>query len=255
LKKVRIAAAAGTVVALAVSGTVAVAQPPPPSPFTAVSGSVTPKAGGSKKKPRNAKVGFNFALEPTQKKTLSKIHYYLPKNIVVSGKGFKFCTAAKINAKGAGSCPAASKVGTGRADVALGPLPSPIGFFEVSVFAAAKNKLALSLSGPVEGIPAFTANIVKSKNRAYGQQIDITVPPEAQKNAGLFVYTTGINNLLGGKSATIRKNGKKKKVYFVSTTGCPKSGTHAAAVSVDYLANDAGPAGSTQLATSSSPCK
>ncbi len=260
MKKVRIAAAAGAAV-LAVSGTAAIAQTPPPEPFTGISGTVSPGSGGSAKKPKNGEVGLTFTLNPQAKKTVSEIHYFLPKNVVLNGKGFKFCTAAKILRDGADSCPKGSEIGTGTADVAVGPGPTSIDPFQVRVFAAAAKKLALSLSGPVEGVPPFEAKIVKSGG-SFGQRIDITVPSEAQKNAGLFVYLTGIETTIGGakstKKVTVKKNGKKRKVkktfYFASLTGCPSDGTHDAAVSLDFVANDAGGAGTAGPAQTTVGC-
>lgn len=258
MKKVRIAAFAGAAtLALAVP---ALAQTPP-EPFTSVSGTVSPASGGSAKKPKNGEVGLTFTLNPQSKKTVSNIHYLLPKNIVLNGTGFKTCTAAKILAEGESACPKGSQVGSGTADVALGPVPSPIGAFDTKVFVAGPKKIAISLTGPVEGVPPFEAKIVKSGG-TYGQRLDITVPSEAQKNAGLFVYLTGIETNIGGakttKKVTVKKGGKKKKVkktfYFAGLTGCPTDGTHDAAVSIDFVANDAGGAGTAGPATTTVDC-
>ena len=228
-------------------------------PVITPSANVTPSKGGTKKKPKSAKVRLAFTVNKEAKKTLSGINYFVPANIKLSGKGFPKCSAETINGKGEASCPKGSKVGAGTATAVLGPGQQPLDF-TVNVYSGGKSELALALKGAVE--IAFKAPIVKASS-PYGQQIKVSIPPSVQSPApSLYSYVTSVDTTIGAtatKKVTKKVKGKKKKVkvkyFYASLTGCPKSGSHTAGVQLLYAQNDSGPAGQSDIKTVTQSCK
>ena len=108
MRKIVVAAVA----ALTVAGgaTAAIAQ-------TATSPTLTvkikPVKAGTKKKPKNSSIHL-VVNNPDHTRTLSTLTITMPKTLKVSGKGFKTCSEAKLNASGTAGCPKGSKVGSGR---------------------------------------------------------------------------------------------------------------------------------------------
>jgi hypothetical protein len=227
-------------------------------PVITPTANVTPTNGGTKKKPKNAKIRLAFTVNKESRKTLSGINYYVPANITFSGKGFPSCSASKINSSGEGSCPKGSKVGSGTATAVLGPSQQPLNF-TVNVYSAGNSALALALKGAVE--IAFAAPITPSSS-PYGQKLAVTIPASVQSPApGLYSYVTSVDTTIGGtysKKVTKKVNGKKKKVKvtyrYASLTGCPSSGAHTAAVQLLYQKNDTGEAGESPIVPTTSDC-
>lgn len=227
-------------------------------PVITPSANVTPTNGGTKKKPKNAKVRLAFTVNKESRKTLSGINYFVPSNIKLSGKGFPSCSADKINASGEGKCPKGSKVGSGTATAVLGPSQQPLSF-TVNVYSGGNSELALALKGAVE--IAFKAPIVPA-DTPYGQEIKVTIPPSVQSPApGLYSYVTSVDTTIGktfSKTVTKKVHGKKKKVKvtyrYASLTGCPTSGAHTAAVQLLYAQNDTGAAGESPIMPATSDC-
>src|SRR5215212_6325510 len=77
------------VVAVLAAAAVAVAQVA--EPVIQPSGAVAPTKGGTKKKPKNAKLKVAFSVNKESRKTLSGINFFVPANVKLSGKGFKYC--------------------------------------------------------------------------------------------------------------------------------------------------------------------
>jgi hypothetical protein len=240
---------------LAVTG-VAVAQfAPAVIQFTGV---VTPNKGGTKTKPKNAKLSVAFTVNKESHKTLSSITYFVPANVKLSGKGFPYCPSTKINAQGEAKCPKGSKIGSGTATAVLGPQQTPLNF-TVNVYAGSKSEIAVALKGAVN--IAFKAPIT-STSAPYGQKIAVAIPASVQSPApGLYSYVTSVNTTIGGKfvkTVTKRVHGVKKKIKttynFDSLTGCPSGGLHKLGVQLGYAANDAGPAGSSDVISGTSAC-
>ena len=227
-------------------------------PVIGFTGAVTPTKGGTKKKPKNAKLNVAFTVNKESHKTLSSITYFVPANVKLSGTGFKYCPATKINASGETSCPKGSKIGSGTATAVLGPQQTPLNF-TVNVYAGGKSEIAIALKGAVN--IAFKAPIT-SASAPYGQKIAVSIPASVQSPApGLYSYVTGVSTTIGGKfvkTVTKRVHGVKKKIKttynFDSLTGCPSSGLHKLGVQLGYAANDAGPAGSSDVISGTSAC-
>jgi hypothetical protein len=227
-------------------------------PVITPSASVTPTKGGTKKKPKNAKVRLAFTVNKEARKTLSGINYFVPSNLKLSGKGFPSCSASKINAKGEAACAKGSKVGAGTATAVLGPGQQPLNF-TVNVYSGGNAELALSLKGAVD--IAFKAPIVKAGS-PYGQEIKVTIPASVQSPApSLYSYVTSVDTTIGGKftkKVTKKVHGKKKKVKvtysYASLTGCPTSGAHTAGVQLLYAQNDTGPAGQSDIKPVTNDC-
>jgi len=249
LKKLGISGLAVTAL-LAMGGT-ALAQTPPADLAVTVNGKASPSKAGTKKKPKNVSVKIAFEANKESRKTVSQIVFYLPKNLKLSGSGFKTCTAQQINGQGEASCPKGSKVGSGTATAVLGVNQTPLQFTN-NVYVGGKNSIALALKGTVD--IAFEGTITKASG-AYSQKLTVDIPPQVQSPApGLFSYITGVDTTIKG-SASKGKGKKKKKYAFASVNGCPKDKTHDFGVQLNYVANDAGAAGSSEIFTGTSPCK
>ena len=210
--------------------------------------SAKPAKGGSKKKPKATTLSTAFTVNPESRRTVSRITYYIPKGVKVSGAGFPSCTADFIGANGDGACPKGSQVGSGTSQAVLNGQNSATLNFIVKVFAAGKSGIALSLSGAVPTV--FPGKISKARGK-FSQKIVVNIPTSVQSPVpGAFAYILNVKNTLGGK---VRKG--KKKYSFASLVGCPKNGKSVAGVSLDYVQNDVGPAGKSKIATSTTKCK
>jgi hypothetical protein len=248
LKKLAIIGMAIT--AMLAMAAVAMAQVAPPViQWTA---SASPAKAGTKKKPKNTKLKTAFNVNADAKKTLSGINYYIPKEIKLSGKGFKKCSADTINTSGEGACPKGSQVGAGTSTALLGPSQAPLNF-NVKVFANGANEIALSLTGSVP--IAFKAPIKKASGK-YGQKIEVQIPASVQQpNPGLFSYVTNVTTTIGGAKVKTGKGKKKKTLYFSGISSCPKSKKVTSGVQLVYAQNDTGPAGQSDIVTSTASCK
>jgi len=235
---------------------VAAAQTPPAEPIIQVTGKISPDSGGTKKKPKNAQLKIAFTVNKESQKTVKTITYFVPKNVKLSGKGFRYCSADKVNAGGDAACPKGSLVGKGTATAVAGPNFAPLAF-TVNVYAASKDELTLALQqvDPNTGAPAALniafAGPITSAGTPFGQKITVAVPERVQMPApNFYAYITGVETTIGGKitkTKIVKKHGKKHKVktkyYFASLNGCPADGTHHLGVNLSYAQNSSGPAG------------
>src|SRR4051812_36603449 len=183
-----------TAVALFATAAVALAQVPALS--VNVTGGVSPSKGGTKKKPKNGKLALKFDANAESRTTVSTITFYVPKDLKLSGTGFKTCTADQINAGGPSdaNCPKGSKLGSGTASALLGPKQSPLAF-TTQVYAAGKNAIALYLQGTGGNSVnvAFPGPISKASG-PYGQKITVNIPTAVQQPVpGLFSYITSVS--------------------------------------------------------------
>jgi hypothetical protein len=223
---------------------------------------ITPKNAGTKKKPANGLVTTIFNVNPESDSTLSRIEYTIPKNVKLSGKGFKSCSADFINANGDDGCPKGSKVGTGAATALLGPQKSQLNF-DVEVYVAGPKALTLYLQTSLFNI-AIPATI-------NGQVVAFDIPERVQRPvSGLYSYVTSVTARLGKqtgipattkikKKVTVKKNGKKKKVTrkvkvpFASVVGCT-GGQHTGGVKAFLASNPNPPQVPFLQATTQSAC-
>jgi hypothetical protein len=252
LKKLAIMATA--LVALLATATVAFAQIAPLA--VTVNGAVTPSKGGTKKKPKNAKVKLAFNANAESRTTVQQMVFYIPKDIKLSGKGFKTCTSQQINSAGPSDsvCPKAAKLGSGTASAVLSANGQVLNF-TTQVYAAGKNEIALYLqgSGGNQVNVSFPGPITKASG-PYGQKITVNIPPTVQQPlAGLYSYITSVDTTLGGK-ATKGKGKKKKTYYFASLTGCT-GGKHQSGVQLISVPNGASAGGTSGIFTDTASCK
>jgi hypothetical protein len=235
--------------------------------LTITEAKITPTSGGSKKKPKNATANVSFTVNRESNSTADQIVFNLPANLVLSGKGLKYCPASKINSPGADggvkNCPAKSKVGTGSAVAYAGNTRID---YTITIFAGSKNEIAMNLAGNVT-VPALRG-VISAAGAPYGQKITIDIPPQVQRPiAGLYSAITEVKAKLGpatGKvTATkkVRVKGKlkkkkfKKTVFFASLTGCPKDKTHDFGVRLHFVPNPNPPQQGNVEARTTGPCK
>ncbi len=230
-------------------------------PTATLTASTSPTKGGTKKKPRNAGTNIKFDVNPDSNSTLAGIDYGISKNLRISGKGFKKCSADTINTKGETACGKAPVVGTGAATALLGPGKTPIQF-TVNVYADGKKGLTLALkqtNGSVQ--VAFDAVIDK-------QRVAFAIPQNIQQPApGLYSYVTSVTANLGPAKVTktikkkVKVKGKKKKktvkvkktYYLVSRIGCD-GGKDTFDVKLDLADNPNPPSIDPLIASTSSAC-
>jgi len=248
----RLATIGLALVAMLALTAVAVAQVA--EPVINLTGSGSPSKGGTKKKPKNATLNTDFTVNKESRKTVSRITYFIPKNIVLSSKGFKYCPVETLNTKGEGACPKGSLVGKGTSTAVLGPKFAPLGF-TVNVYAA-KTGLALALAQTNGGsVRANFPGVISKAPAPYGQKITVDIPPAVQSPAaGLYSYITEVQTKITGK-LTSGKGKKKKTAFFASLTGCPKDKKHRLGVQLTYVQNDTGPAGTSPIIPATAPCK
>lgn len=242
-------------VAVAVAA-VAIAQSNAPAVVT-VTAKVTPAAGGSKKKPKNASTSITFNVNPESNSTLAGIDYSIPPSLRISGAGFPKCSADTVNQKGESACPKKSKVGLGTSTALLGPGKTPI-TFTTGVYTNGKRGLTLALkqdNGSVQ--VAFDAKIANN-------HITLSIPSNVQQPApGLYSYVTSVRADLGPATGSVTKKvkvkGKKKKVrrkvktYLISRIGC-SGGADAVTVSLPLSPNPNPPAQNPITGSTSAPC-
>jgi hypothetical protein len=123
---------------------VAIAQT---SPSIDVTATVSPSKAGTKKKPKSEKVNLTINNSRESKTSASKIEISFPKTLVLSTKGLKSCSVAKLDAQGKASCPRGSVAGLGTAEALVNPTSAtPASLkFNVTTFVAGKNLLAFYL--------------------------------------------------------------------------------------------------------------
>jgi hypothetical protein len=170
-----------------------------------------PTDAGTKKKPKNVKLGFNLKVDKPGT-TVEVIEVLLPKGTKISGKGFKKCNADDLAAGGPTACSSGSKAGPkGTANAAVGPERAPLNL-DVYPFVEDSNTLLFYLSQIGGGVQT----VVKGEITNGGRKMAITIPLELrQPVAGLDATLTGIDQTFSGK---------RKKNYIVSSTSCPKGG-------------------------------
>lgn len=217
---------------------------------------VSPAAGGTTKKPKNANILQVFTVNKESRVTLKRIEYKLPAKVKLNGTGFKTCSEAAIGQGGADACPKASKVGTGAATALLGPQQTPLAF-TAQVFVAGKNSMVFALTNSLVGTVPIPATIT---NAAGGQVVGFDIPQRVQSPvSGLYSYVTSVTANLGKQSGikgsvTTGKGKKKKTRYFASLTGCT-GGKHSGTVTTFYANNPNPPSVPQQTAPGSTTCK
>jgi hypothetical protein len=230
LRKTLVAAIA----AFAALAITAVALAQNPAPVVNVTGTVSPKKAGTKKKPKPTTLSLHITNSEESKTSAKRIEIDTPGTLKVDTKGMKTCNAAALAANGPSACPGKSKAGSGNSIANLNPdSPSKL-YFKTTPFVTGKNKLAFFLQetdgengavkpdGVAQSLPATI------KKHGKGQRLTINIPKILQQPApGVFSALLEINSKLG------LKNGKKA---LVSSTGC-KSKKQKVGVTISYVPN------------------
>jgi hypothetical protein len=222
--------ALAALVALAVAA-VAVAQTYP-TPAITFKASATPTKAGTKKKPKKTKLRLTMTLTKEARATAERITFLLPRNLVVSARGYKYCPATEIQAEGPSGCPAGSQVGTGTANAAFGPNLTPINF-KVTLYTASANELTIYLEAVGLPIKRAIRGIVSNAGTPYGKKLTIDIPEDLQKQLGAYVYLTGLDATVNAKTA---KKGKKR-YNLLATNGCPADRKHRYELRLDFVNN------------------
>jgi hypothetical protein len=207
-KLITVAIAATATLAVATAG-IAVAQDPNDAEAT-LTVTASPTKSGTKKKPKNLKVGFKLEVDKPGT-TVEVIEMLLPKGTKISGKGFKKCSVDDLIATGVTGCASGSKAGPkGTANALVGPQSAPLNL-DVYPFVEDANTLLFYLSQQGGGVQT----VVKGEITSGGRKMAITIPDELRKPGGLDATLVGIDQVFSGKA---------KKKYIVSSTSCPKGG-------------------------------
>lgn len=233
MKKILVAALAALMVVAGAA--VAVAQTAAAPQLTVT---VKPVKAGTKKHPKNSSIHF-VVVNPDTQRTLSKLTITMPKTLQMSGKGFKTCSKAFLEANTAAPCPKGSKIGGGTADAILGVNGPPSGQskFTLSVDAVVGGKKVVYF---YLGAPANSVSVGKIS----GRKLIISVPQAAQEPApGVFAGLVKLDTTLQGKA---------KKHFLISSTGC-KGGTDPFKAALTFANNGATPAG-TVVVNGSAKC-
>jgi hypothetical protein len=220
-------------------------------PSTTLTGKVSPKKAGSKKKPKKGSLELEFKVNGQESNvTASEIEFLIGKQIKVSGKGLRYCPATKIANEGEASCPKGSKVGSGSASALVGPRNTPFEF-TITIYAASANEIAMQLKGPISKV---LSGKITNAGGDFGQKITVAIPPEVQQPiAGLYAKITRVKAALDKVQGVTGKGKKKKKTYFVSITGC-KARVHHVGVRLTFAPNPTPPQRAGDEARATIPC-
>lgn len=186
---------------------VATAQAPAEGSLTVTASS----KAGTKKKPKNVKLTFKTAVT-TANASADTITITLPKQLKLSGKGFRGCDAEELAVTGPTACPPGSSAGpTGSANALVGPSTSPTKtplVLDVSPFVEDSNTLLFYLKQ--QG--GAYVNVVKGEITSKGSKIAISLPQDVRQPV------PGVDASLVDIEQTF--SGKRKKNYIVSSVGC-----------------------------------
>jgi hypothetical protein len=222
---------------------VAVAQDPSTAPD--VTAKITPTKAGTKKKPKNSSLKL-FVKNNQTAATVDTITVNLGKQIKLSGKGFKYCTANTLNTQGKAACPSGSKAGGGTANAVVGPGHAPVKF-TVDAYVGSKNTIIFYTQQVAPGtIRKGLVGTVSKASGKYGSKIVIKIDDDLQQPAPSVF--SGLVDL----QTTIKA--KKGKHYLVSSTGC-KSKKHNVGVKFTFAPNATFPATGSVSGETSSACK
>ena len=243
MRKLMIAALAA-VLSIAVAA-VAVAQNPDPSTTAPdVKVTVSPANAGTAKKPTNSTLKLLVKNNRTDA-TVDTITVFVAKHVKLNGRGFRFCTAAKLNAQGKTACPAGSKAGSGTANAVVGPGRAPIKF-TVDAYVGSRTSIIFyvqQVGGTVR--KALTGKVSRTSGK-YGSKIVIRIDEDLQQPApNVFSSLVDLN-------ATIKA--KRGGRYLVSSTGCPRDRKHRFGVKFGFAPNATYPATGSVQGVTDTPC-
>jgi hypothetical protein len=210
-----------------------------------VTAKLTPTKAGTKKKPKNATLKL-FVKNNQTDATVDTIVVNLGKQLKLSGKGFKYCTANTLNTQGKTACPSGSKAGGGTANAVVGPGHVPLKF-TVDAYVGSKNTIIFYTQQVAPGtIRKGLVGTVSKASGKYGSKIVIKIDDDLQEPA------PNVFSSLVDLQTTIKA--KRGKNYLVSSTGC-KSKKHNVGVKFTFNPNTTFPATGSVSGETSSSCK
>ena len=219
MKKYLIAAATA-LLALAMVAVAVAQNPAPPVQFEA---SQKPTKAGTKKKPRPTTIDVSMSVPAEANATADQIVFHLPGHVRVSGKGFRYCPATRLDAtKDPSQCPKGSQVGEGSATVMLGSSQQTL---DLTMFAGSANELAIWLQGTggLQGVQKGLRGIISRSGKPYYQKLTIDITQDVQQPIpGLYSNLTNIQADIGGTNG---KKGRKRR-NLIEVIGCPKNKKH-----------------------------
>ena len=231
--------ALAAVLSIAVSA-VAVAQSTAPE----VTAKLTPTNAGTKKKPTNSTLKL-FVKNNKTDATVDTITVNIGKQVKLSGKGFKYCTANTLNTQGKTACPSGSKAGGGTANAVVGPGKAPLKF-TVDAYVGSKSSIIFYVQQVGGTVRKALVGKVSRASGKFGQKIVIKIDEDLQQPA------PGVFSSLVDLQTTIKA--KKGKNYLVSSIGC-KSKKHNFGVKFNFAPNATFPATGSVSGSATSSCK
>jgi hypothetical protein len=241
LRKLLTVALAATATLAVVTGA-AVAQPSDVT-FTAT---VSPSKAGTKKKPKNTKIGFNMKVDKPAT-TVEFIDLTLPKGLKMSGKGLGNCTVDDLAFEGPDACKSSAAGPQGTANAMLGKAgdtPAPLNF-TVQPFVQDANTLLFYVASE-SGSGIAVQSPITGEITGGGTKLRIRIPQELRQPGGVDASLTGLNQVFSAK---------KGKKYLVSSVGC-KAGKHKFTGKLTFTARADGSAvPAAESATTSVKCK
>lgn len=201
---------------LAVAGAAAVTATVVPAaqagPATAgLKVTTTSTKAGTKAKPRAQGVKFTLTASPAGEYAAKRAIVSLDKNYKFNTTKFGKCAEAVVQ-EDPGSCPAASKVGSGKATAVVAKLNNLTSTLKVTAFNGGKDKLFLRVETkePIE-IAAVLVGKLKPATGKFGRKLDVTIPESLQNIGGAIPTLTEF-------ITKIQKT--NKGVPYIATTGC-----------------------------------
>lgn len=177
------------------------------APEGALNVTASPSKAGTKKKPKSVKLGIDLTVNKPQT-TVRYIDLALPKGLKFSGKGFKRCSIATLEAEDGGpsECPRGSSAGSkGSATAVAGTAPLR---FTIEPFVLSKTSLVFWVAGDGNSVNAPLVGKITKSGRNMRIEIDAAL---RQPAPGLDASLTGIQATFSGKRGTNA---------IVSSTGC-----------------------------------
>jgi hypothetical protein len=180
------------------------------------SATVSPTKVGTKKKPKNTKIGFNMKVDKPAT-TVEFIDLTLPKGLKMSGKGLGNCTVDDLAFEGPAACASSAAGPKGTANALLGKagdVPTPLNF-TVQPFVQDSNTLLFYVASE-SGSGIAVQSPITGEITGKGTKLRIKIPQELRQPGGVDASLTGLNQVFSAK---------KGKKYLVSSVGC-KGGKH-----------------------------
>lgn len=181
--------------------------------------SVSKLEAGTPTHPRNVLLSIKLRTTPKDSTTFATKHtvVLLDKYLKFNPSFFKSCSKATLDSSGPTACPAAARIGSGKATgSALGQTEN----LTVTAFnGPGGNKLELYVQGsaPLQ-INSTIEGVLKSTSGKYGKKLDVTIPASLQQPlTGVYATLTYFETNIRG---TVRHKGRSRG--YVETVGCAR---------------------------------